>query len=389
MELTPTRAGGLVVLAEFVERAGRDYAATRNADHGPDERSNVSMLSRYLRYRLITESELVTAVRARHPGESAGKFIQEVLWRTYWKGWLELRPSVWDDYLADLDRLEAQSGGWRRDYDRALAGGTGIDCFDAWVGELVAHGYLHNHARMWFASIWIFTLRLPWQLGAALFWRHLYDGDPASNTLSWRWVAGLQTAGKTYLARPDNIVRYTNGRFFAPGLATTAPPIAGSPPPPPRRLPTADIAPPGRIGLLLAEDDLEPGTLPLGAAAVAAVASLGARHGRDASVENFIDAGLGDARTRAAATFDVDATALADTTAASITNWARDRQLDTLVIGYAPVGPSATMLDGIGRELAANGIRLLRVRREWDSTAWPHAQRGFFAFHERRASLTG
>ncbi len=88
-------------------------------------------------------------------------------------------------------------------------------------------GYLHNHARMWFASIWIFTLRLPWVLGADFFMRHLCDGDPASNTLSWRWVAGLHTRGKTYLARASNIATYTGGRFTPQDhdLAAFAPPL--------------------------------------------------------------------------------------------------------------------------------------------------------------------
>jgi len=63
---------------------------------------------------------------------------------------------------------------------------------------------------MWFASIWIFTLKLPWQLGASFFLKNLYDGDPASNTLSWRWVAGLQTKGKNYLATKSNIEKYSN-----------------------------------------------------------------------------------------------------------------------------------------------------------------------------------
>lgn len=387
MQLTPTRATGLAVLSEFVERAGRDYAETRNFDHGPEQRANISMLSRYLRYRLITEDEVVAAVRARHPGPAAGKFLQEVLWRTYWKGWLELRPSVWTDYLADVARLEAQSGGWRRDYNRALAGRTGIDCFDAWIAELTEYGYLHNHARMWFASIWIFTLRLPWQLGAELFWQHLYDGDPASNTLSWRWVAGLQTAGKTYLAKADNIARYTNGRFAAAGLAASSAPVAGSPPPPPRALPAADASPQGRVGLLIAEDDLVPETLPLAAVQVAAVASLSAPHERDDAVESFIADALGDARRRAAAAFGVEALALPDATAAAIREWAVSCQIDTLLVAYAPVGPGAALLDGIGRELAANGIALRRVRRAWDSSAWPHAQRGFFGFHERVAAL--
>ncbi|BAU31831.1 deoxyribodipyrimidine photo-lyase [Microcella alkaliphila] len=85
---------------------------------------------------------------------------------------------------------------------------------------------------MWFASIWIFTLRLPWQLGADVFLRNLLDGDPASNTLSWRWVAGLQTRGKTYQATADNIARFTDGRYRPRGLATTAEPLDGPPPPP-------------------------------------------------------------------------------------------------------------------------------------------------------------
>ena len=387
MKLLPTRAAALTLLADFTARAGRDYAETRNFDHGVGDRRNVSMLSRYLRYRLITEAEVVAAVRVRHSGEGAAKFIHEVLWRTYWKGWLELRPSIWDDYVNDLARLEAQPGGWRRDYARALAGGTGIDCFDAWIGELAEHGYLHNHARMWFASIWIFTLRLPWQLGAALFWQQLYDGDPASNTLSWRWVAGLQTIGKTYLARADNIARYTDGRFIATGLATSAVAIAGPPIPPARGLAEPEPLPAGRVGLLLSEDDLAPETLALGATQVAAVASLGGQYGRAANVESFVVDALGDACMRASAVFGVDAVALGEGTAAAISDWARRHRLDQIVTPHPPVGPTATLLAVLTGELAVEGIRLTRRRREWDSRTWPHAQRGFFAFRERVESI--
>ena len=65
------------------------------------------------------------------------------------------------------------------------------------MSNLKEDGYLLNHVRMWFASIWIFTFNLPWQLGANFFMENLLDGDPASNTLSWRWVAGLQTKVNT------------------------------------------------------------------------------------------------------------------------------------------------------------------------------------------------
>ncbi len=212
----PTRAEGLRRLQEFVPRAGYDYSKQRNYDRGPNNRLNVSVLSPWIRYRLISESEVVSAVLQKHSARAADKYIQEVFWRTYWKGWLEIHPSVWVTYrrsVADLIRRLDRETVLRSQWETATLGRTGIACFDAWVEELSGTGYLHNHARMWFASIWIFTLELPWELGADFFLRHLLDGDPASNTLSWRWVAGLQTKGKTYLARPDNIAKFTDGRF--------------------------------------------------------------------------------------------------------------------------------------------------------------------------------
>ena len=117
------------------------------------------------------------------------------MWRVYWKGWLELRPKVWSDFLEDLKFIKEDEN-----YLKAIKGDTEIECFNDWVKELKESNYLHNHARMWFASIWIFTFNLPWELGAAFFMKYLYDGDTASNTLRWRWVAGIQTKGKHYLA---------------------------------------------------------------------------------------------------------------------------------------------------------------------------------------------
>ncbi|MBT8446195.1 MAG: hypothetical protein KJO38_03535, partial [Gammaproteobacteria bacterium] len=215
-----SRAAALARLEAFVPSAGRAYAAQRNFDYGPERRGNVSTLSPYLRHRLLLEEEVVEAVLARHSRSAAEKFIQEVLWRSYWKGWLEQRPEFWPAYLDELDAALAalrEDDGFNAGYQAAVTGRTGIDCFDAWARELIGTGYLHNHARMWFASVWIFTLELPWQLGADFFIRHLLDGDPASNTLSWRWVAGLHTRGKHYVARADNIARYTQGRFRPDG----------------------------------------------------------------------------------------------------------------------------------------------------------------------------
>ena len=91
--------------------------------------------------------------------------------------------------------------------------------------ELKENNYLHNHARMWFASIWIFTLKLPWQLGAEFFLQHLFDGDAASNTLGWRWVAGVQTKGKNYIAKEWNIKLFSDNRFQNVKLNEDAQPI--------------------------------------------------------------------------------------------------------------------------------------------------------------------
>ena len=386
MTFRPSRAAGLEALSAFVPVAGRRYTETRNFDHGPDNRENVSMLSPYLRHRLITEAEVVAAVRREHTAAASEKFLQEVLWRTYWKGWLELRPEVWNRYQTEVAALHRQTGGWRTAYAQALAGNSGIDCFDAWIHELAEYGYLHNHARMWFASIWIFTLQLPWQLGADLFYHQLYDGDPASNTLSWRWVAGLQTAGKTYVASADNIARYTGGRFAARGLATSAMAIR-EPATPPRDLQPQVALPISRTGLVLSEDDLHPESLALGGVKVAAVASAAISDNRAAAVRAFSGAALDDARGRAAAHFGIPDEKLPTLTRETLRQWAQHHDLSTVVAPYAPVGPARTALDLAATGLAADGIKLIQVRRSWDTAAWPAARRGFFAFRETAASL--
>ena len=191
----------------FLSSSILEYAKKRNFDHGPSAHQNVSGLSKYISHRVLSEYELIRQVLSLHKYQTVEKFIQEILWRIYWKGWLEMRPSVWTEFV----QMPAKEGDAY--LNAALNGETGIECFDSWVTELKTTNYLHNHARMWFASIWIFTLRLPWQLGARFFLKHLADGDSASNTLSWRWVAGLQTEGKQYQATSQNIEFYTSGRF--------------------------------------------------------------------------------------------------------------------------------------------------------------------------------
>ena len=224
MKFEASRAKAIDKLNNFVENNLSDYSKLRNFDFGPDTRNNVSCLSPYITHGVINEVEIIKKSLEKYSFSKNEKFIQEVLWRTYWKGWLELRPNVWDDYLIDLKNIREK---YKNDtnYQNAINGKTNIDCFNEWVNELKENNYLHNHTRMWFASIWIFTLDLPWQLGAEFFMQHLYDGDTASNTLGWRWVAGIQTQGKHYLASEWNIKKFTNNRFENIKLNENAPPI--------------------------------------------------------------------------------------------------------------------------------------------------------------------
>ena len=219
-----SRAKAVDKLNNFVEKNLTDYSKLRNFDLGPSNRSNISCLSPYITHGVINELEVIDKSLKKFSFSKNEKFIQEVLWRTYWKGWLELRPNVWSDYLIELDNVRNQFKN-NQNYLDAIEGKTDIDCFNQWVVELKENNYLHNHTRMWFASIWIFTLELPWQLGAEFFMQHLYDGDAASNTLGWRWVAGVQTQGKHYLASEWNINKFTNNRFQNIKLNENATPI--------------------------------------------------------------------------------------------------------------------------------------------------------------------
>ena len=383
-----TRDAALARLHEFVPLAGRAYAARRNHDGGPDGKATTSLLSPAIRRRLVSEAEVAAAAVAAHGFTGAEKFVQEVCWRTYWVGWLQQRPEIWTRWQADVVRMDAMladDGKWQRRYEQALAGTTGIDCFDAWVHELIETGWLHNHVRMSFASIWCFTLRLPWQLGAALFYRQLLDACPASNTLSWRWVAGLQTPGKTYLARADLIRSLSGGRFAVDApLAREAPAFPADEIPPPRALPPAMRPDPSsRTGLFVTTEDCSLETLDLPRmVAVAATPDIG---GDGLPLKQQVaHAMLADGLARAAAQFGleperVDATFGVD----AMRDWAARHGLKQIITADAPVGPVKDRLDVLAPALAADGVALVRLRRAWDDVAWPLATRGFFPFKEK------
>ncbi|WP_028725617.1 FAD-binding domain-containing protein [Paracoccus zeaxanthinifaciens] len=365
-----TRRRARDMLDAFIPHAGAEYARNRGMDLGPGSHRHVSRLSPALRHRLVTERECIAAALDAH-GQQAAKFVDEVFWRSYFKGWLEQRPQVWTDArpttLPDDRTLDA------------MRGRTGIDCFDAWVRELVATGYLHNHARMWFASIWIFTLRLDWRLGADFFLRHLLDGDAASNTLSWRWVAGLHSQGKSYRADPDNIARFTDGRFRPTGLASEAPPLSEGAPPP--RIPLPRPAPPlpeMPAGLLITAEDCRPEDhawpCPISGAATLAGSHLRSSEPVAPMVRAFEEAALADAARRHGG----QVTALHAGDPQVLVDWAADIGVRQIVTPYVPAGPMRDWLDDAAPTLDRAGIVLRQMRRDWDDLVWPHATAGYF-----------
>jgi len=385
---TATRAEGERRLAGFTPRMGRRYANGRNTDHGPGAHKAVSVLSPYIRRRLVLEPEVVAAALAAHGPEDSEKFVQEVIWRGYFKGWLERRPQVWDSYRdgleADLAALDRDRR-LRRDVERAMAGQTGLDCLDAWSTELVDTGYLHNHARMWLASIWIFTLGLPWRLGADFFYRHLLDGDAASNTLGWRWVAGLHTRGKPYPADAQNIATFTAGRFtprpgdlaeVVEGLEATEP--DGLPAVLPLR-PVTRPKPALPTALLLTDEDCRVEDFDLAALDIRAAARLHTSHlrsplGVSDLVLRFEAEALADAATRAGVTAPV----LTATDPASLAKWAATAGAVQIAMPYATRGPLRDWLDQAAPSLARTGITLCEWQRDWDRAIWPHATAGVF-----------
>lgn len=373
----PGRAGGLMLLSSLTETIA-NYGASRNFADG----QTTSRLSPYIRRRLVIEEEVLEFARSVGKFETVEKFVQEVVWRTYWKGWLEARPGVWDAYLTRIPIIEETLHHDQRDrLDCATSGKTDLPYFNAWCEELTTTGYLHNHVRMWFASIWIFTFQLPWELGARFFLNYLLDGDPASNTLSWRWVAGLQTRGKHYLARADNIARFTNGRWVPrPGeLNESAQPLRDDGLSQVAALKLVlmaeAIATPPQA-LLLHEEDCGP--LPHGWELVPAIryrVTDRPQHCLSSLVERWITDSCADVDARIGLVTQADSSD-------EVVEWCRLSGV-TEIWSIRPLrGFVEAALSLLAIQLASDGIQLRYTDRRHDVQLFPLASRGFFPFWE-------
>ena len=382
----PTREAGLKRLKEFAPLAGETYSNERNFDFSSTKKNSVSALSPWIKHRLITEEEVLIEILKYHSPHSAMKFIQEVFWRGYFKGWLEQHPTVWSHHneklIKEYTKLENNKFE-KENYMSAINGETGIECFDFWCEQLKSIGYLHNHVRMWFASIWVFTLKLPMELGADFFMLHLIDADAASNTLSWRWVSGLHTKGKAYAARASNIEKFTNGQFNPSGqLVEDINPLTENIDHPLVTLPQLDKSIQKDAVLLVTEEDCSPETsletkdleveiLPL---------YLEKKYPRwiqpNNSVRFFSNTAVQNTCQRLGqlGVEKIDKTKWTDTILE-----ASDRLgTKNIIIPKVPVGAVKSKLRKVKKNLAEHDIYIYEHYKNYDMYTWQHASKGFF-----------
>ncbi|BAY10514.1 FAD-binding domain-containing protein [Calothrix sp. NIES-2098] len=184
------------------------YGKTRNFFTGA-----VTKLSPYIRYGVLSLREIRDYVlqQVQHP-EDATKLINELGWRDYWQRlYAKLGDGIWQDQEAYKTGYIAQN--YAPDLPNDIReGNTGRVCIDNFSHDLRKIGYLHNHARMWLAAYIVHWRRIRWQAGAKWFLQHLLDGDPASNNMSWQWVAST-FSHKPYYFNRENLERYTKGVY--------------------------------------------------------------------------------------------------------------------------------------------------------------------------------
>jgi len=168
---------------------------------------SVSKLSPYFRHGCLTLKEASDSVRNRFGADSA-KFVEELARRDYWRRvWYELDNKIFSDIE---DPKVALGDKLMPDFIRQ--GITGLPCMDGFIRNLLQDGYVHNHARKWFAAYVVHWLKVDWREAADWFESHLLDGDKASNHLSWQWAASLFSS-KPYYFNKENLARHTGEKY--------------------------------------------------------------------------------------------------------------------------------------------------------------------------------
>lgn len=206
--ISPIIGGRQAAVAALQKVDPVKYAKSRNFLTGA-----VTRLSPYIRYGVLglREARDFAFSKIRNQDE-AGKFVNELGWRDYWQRlYMKLGDGIWKD------QEEYKTGYSINEYATELPqdireGTTGLVCIDSFSRDLREIGYLHNHMRMWMAAYIVHWRRVRWQEGTKWFLEHLLDGDPASNNMSWQWVAST-FSHKPYFFNRENLERYTEGVY--------------------------------------------------------------------------------------------------------------------------------------------------------------------------------
>lgn len=206
--VSPIQGGRAMAESKLRQIEPERYSKTRNFTDGA-----ITQISPYLRHGVLSLAETrQAAVEAVERPHQANKLVNELGWRDYFQRvYEEIGDGIWED------REEYKTGFHHDEYldelpEEIEAGETGMPCIDNFATELRKTGYLHNHVRMWVAAYVVHWRRVKWQAGARWFLRHLLDGDPASNNLSWQWVAST-FSHKPYFFNRQNLEKFTRGKY--------------------------------------------------------------------------------------------------------------------------------------------------------------------------------
>jgi deoxyribodipyrimidine photo-lyase len=241
---------------------------------------------------------------------------------------------------------------------------------------------------MWWASFWIHQQKLPWVLGAQHFMKHLIDADAASNTLSWRWVAGLQTLGKAYLVRRDNIERYHHapaqeGIEMLENIVATIPiSLSNQMVLPYQSFATTPAITPSACALLIHEEDLSVETTAMGHTNFHALISWTPIASEESSARScWRTQAFADACERASQHFQLDCNELGDFDA--LIEKLLQHNIKQLLMMAPFVGPLRDAFNGLHERLSDHQIELIYLRREEDNRFFPYAKSGFFPFWKK------
>lgn len=188
------------ILQRIMEIDPGKYAKTRNFLTGA-----VTYLSPYISRGVISTRQVYESLKARgYTLSQMEKMVSELAWRDFFQRvWQAKGDAMFEDLR------QPQPDVYTRELPIALTEATtGIDAVDKGIEALMETGYMHNHLRMYTASIACNIANAHWKAPASWLYYHLLDGDLASNTLSWQWVAAA-FSGKKYYCNQENISKYT------------------------------------------------------------------------------------------------------------------------------------------------------------------------------------